>query len=516
MLGGAPLGALYLGAEEPHGLPPPLPAQAQAKLYARSKIARSNATRSNYIRPNVTVLLTKYRYPNPPVTVDVTSWTRAGTLSVSQAVNDEPDTCAMTLQPELPAAHIPQVGDLISVGLATEGTPTSTPPLRIAGGLEFSGPVVVVQHDRRPNNGSPWLSLQCADWQYWFDAQLVNAQWPAQPAATTIADLLARFVNFSQVVTDPTLMLTFTSEFVSLGLPTCAAFVATNWRPSDVIRHLVTELKGGWYIDALRRLHVWASNANEPQQSNPVDLTNYLQSLKSFRHRYDATQVRRRVIVEGYTSQIAVDVPTLTSAAEYTGGIPMQGSVRPFMGGFYKARIGAQWATQGVTHTPTAASTNPPSGHVTQDFAVGAAILYLDTFFAGLSNTVPGWIKVAEQFIRYESVSFVGGALGYQYNLSATIPFGKPVAPIKTGEVATMVDWIDSWKVDAHASPAGSLMPLQSTIVGSDVALIADAIDPDANQPFAPHLPPIEALVQDRRYAYDGANNRAAADLAFF
>jgi len=59
-------------------------------------------------------------------------------------------------------------------------------------------------------------------------------------------------------------------------------------------------------------------------------------------------------------------------------------------------------------------------------------------------------------------------------------------------------------------------MPVQGTAANSDVVLIADVSDPDASQPWAPHLPPFEALVTDGRYSYDGAAGRAAADLAYF
>src|SRR5215831_2470775 len=398
MLGSAVLGAVYYGsatASTP-GFPPPLPPAQKAKLYARGAIARSNATRANYIRPHITVLLTKYRYPNAPAIVDVTPWTRAGTLSVSQALNDQPDNCSLTLAPELDASNIPQPGDLIAVGLATEGSGANQ---RIAGVLEFAGPVVQVQHQRRQGNKSPWVNLQCADYQWWFDAALVNWIWPAQSATITIADLLARYVNYSQVISDPSLLLTFTADFVQGNLPSCAAFTAVNWRPSDVIRHLLTELQGGWYIDPLRRLHVW-SGATEPQQSNPQPLTNYLQSLKSFAHSVDATQIRRRVIVEGMTTQTATDVPTLTGTT-YSGGVPVA-DARPFTPSG-RARFGAQWVqqttAQGAAVVPS--GQNPPAAHVVQDYALGGAGIAVDTWPNWLSATVPGWIKVGEQLIRF-------------------------------------------------------------------------------------------------------------------
>jgi hypothetical protein len=516
VLGSAVLGAFYLAsatAQTP-GLPPPLPVSAPAKLYARSQIARSNATRSNYIRPHITVLLTKYRYPNPAEIVDVTPWTRDGTLTVTQALNDQPDSCALTLTPHLDPANVPQVGDVIAIGLATEGSGANQ---RIAAGLEFSGPVVTVQQQRRQGNGTPWVHCGCADWQWWFDAAIVNWIWPAQSATITIRDLLARYVNFSQVISDPTLMLTFTDDFVQEDLASCTAFTAINWRPSAVIRHLLTELQGGWYIDALRRLHVW-SGSTEPQQSDPQTLTNYLGTLKAFTHTVDATQVRRRVVVEGMITQSAVDVPTLTSTS-YAGGIPVADARAFVASGTARARFGGQWVNQSITHPLQPSGQNAFAAHVSQAYTLGDAALYIDAFPAAptwdLAMTVPGWIKVNEQFIRYESATAAGG-LGYALALSAAIPFGHPVAGISLGDVATWVHWLDTMNSDAHQAPAGTLMPVQGTAAGADVVVIAEVTDSDANQAWAPHLPPLEALVQDGRYSYAGAAGRAAADLAYF
>lgn len=510
MLGSALLGSFYLAsarAQTP-GAPPPTPEGRRVARYARAGIARSNATRSNYIRPHITVLLTKFRYPHAEETVDVTLWTRLGTLNVSQAVGEQ-DTCSLTLTPLMPAEHVPQVGDTIAVGLAAEH---SGEQRRIAGGLEFRGPIVQVQHDRRSANASPWVSIAAVDWQWWFDAQLVNWVWPRQSAYATINDLLARYVNFSQVISDPALMTTFTDAYVPPDLPECPAFTATNWRPSDVLRHLVLDLQGGWYLDPLRQLHVWANQANEPGQSDPRVLSNYLRTLKTFRHRYDATQVRRRVIVEGMITQSLTDVPLLT-VTNYTGGIPVE-DARPLAAGG-RVRFGAQWANQTLGWAqPT--DQNLPAAHVSADFALGGPAIYMShADWVNGPGTNDGWIKVAEQLIRYEYATWE--STGVALHLSPDIPFGKPVQPIKTGEVLTWMPWVGRlWQSDAHEPPVGTLMPLQPTLKGDDMVLIADAIDPDANEAWAQHLPPLEALVQDQRYVYSGATDRARADLNFF
>jgi hypothetical protein len=524
MFGTALLGSVYLAsatAQTP-GLPPPLPDAAKAARWARASIARSNATRSNYIRPHITVLLTMYRYPNPPQTVDVTAHVRADTLRVSQAINDQPDTASLTLQPETPPAWVPQVGDVIAVGLATEGTPTSTPPLRIAGGLEFAGPVIVVQHDRRQGNKSPWVSVQCTDWLPFLDAQLVNASWPAQSATTTIQDLLANYVNWSRLLTAP---LPFTLDFVAANLPNCQAFEAINWRPSEVLRHLTNEIDGGFYVDARRRLHAWANGA-EPNQSNPRPLTNYLWSLKTFRHTVDATQVRKSVIVEGMARTTLTDVARVAQdvygGATYLGGVPVS-EAAPFAGsGWQRARLGSQWVNQQqlAAHALQPSGQNPFAAAVvsyTAPTASAAGALVVDNYPPWLpvpAAGAPGWVKIGEQLLRYESPVALGGGRWNLQNLT-TYAFGLPLGPIAAGDTVTWVDWIDQWQGVAHR-PGVTTEPLRDAVAGSPLVLIAEAVDPDLNAAFAVPLPPTEELVQDERYGYAGALQRATSDVDAF
>jgi hypothetical protein len=503
MLGGAVPAVFYMAsatAQMP-GMPPPIPPGRKAVLYARAGIARSNAFRSNYIRPNITVLLEKYRYPDPPEVVDLTNWVRADTLAVTQAINDEPDNCSFTLKPELPSELVPEVGDTISVGLATEHSGNAR---RIAGGLEFAGPVITKQHQRRAKNESPWIALNCQDWQWFFDAQLVNDSWPAQSATITVQSLLDKYVNYSQL---RTLDYTFTLGYVEADLPVCPAFVAINWRPTDVLRHLANQMAGGFYIDPLRRLHLWA-NGPEPYLSDPQPLENYRSTLKAFTHTVEGSQMRKRVVVEGTSATILVDIPALPSP--YYGGIPVS-TAQPFVHtDWRRARLGSQWVEVKVTHTLQASTENPFTAHVTADKDTTEGVLTVDAFPAFLGAVTVGWIKVGEQFIRYEQRS------GNQFIVNvATYPFGKMIAPVKTNDSVTWVDWVDEIQGLAHYEGA-TLDSLRAAIANTPLVVLAEDRDTDVAQPWATALPPIEALVQDGRYGYTGASTRAADDVSFF
>jgi hypothetical protein len=187
-----------------------------------------------------------------------------------------------------------------------------------------------------------------------------------------------------------------------------------------------------------------------------------------------------------------------------------------------------------VSHPLEAPAANPFSSHVLGDLTTGSTVptvpgwMKVDQYPPFLGPAVAdgtyatyraGWIKVGEQYIRYDSAHNNGafGALPiHLLNVNlAEWPFGKMSAPIKPGEVVTWLDWIDTFEADAHDA-LGSAELLRASVAGSEIVVRASATDPDAGQPWALQLPPIEALVQDARYGYTGAAARAAEDLLFF
>src|SRR4030095_9047168 len=92
-----------------------LTGSAKAYTWARWGIARSGATRSNYVTPLSTVdLIVRDAAGNIISTTDITNYIRFGSLEVTQALNDEPDTCHFQIVPTAPAAAVPQVGQEIA------------------------------------------------------------------------------------------------------------------------------------------------------------------------------------------------------------------------------------------------------------------------------------------------------------------------------------------------------------------------------------------------------------------
>lgn len=467
----------------------------RAYTWARSGIARSGATRSNYVQPYTTVeLILRDALGNITSRTDLTPYIRFGSLDVTEAINDEPDTCSFQIVPTAPAAAVPKVGQEIAVAW----TPGAT---------LFRGYALVVQFDRRARNESPWVSVQCQDSMWRFDARIVTYRFPAQSVTESVRFLVANFCNDPATPT----AVDFRVDTVQAGMPNLAAFDVINQRPSTVMRRLLTAVAGGFYIDG-RDVHAWAGSLSEPAQTHPQPLTNTLESLKAFRVTHDATQLRKRVLVEGQRTQTLI--PLLTHdvfAVNAPIGIPLDTATffDASLGVDYQhiVRIGTQWAQ---VQTPVSANgQNPFQTRLVADFTPADAELQCEA----LSTPPPfqGWIRIGNQYAAYISSSTAGSVLSLRMALPEH-PYGQLTVPMATGET---VEWLECVMEDyplslawAHPSPTSGVLWAQP--VGTPVVTLAVADRP------LDGWPQLEGFVQDGRYSYDGALDRANADLDAF
>jgi len=467
---------------------------ALAYTYARSGLARSGATRSNYVRPYATVdLIVRDDSGTIVSRTDISDYIKTGSLTVTQALNDEPDTCSFQIVPTAPAAAVPRVGAELAVAWAP-------------GDLLFQGYALVVQFDRRVRNESPWVSVQCQDAMWHFDARIVLYRFPTQSISDSIAFLVRNFCNLSPTTAGP---LDFSLAFVQPGMPSIPAFDAVNERPSTVMRTLIAAVGGGFYIDGLD-VHAWAGSLTEPGQVNPQPLTNTLASLKTFRLSVDATQLRRGVIVEGRRTSTLIPLPQIDTFAASPIGIPLEDAtfMDPALGPDHQhlARLGTQWLQ--LQSPVSVQGDNPPQTHLLEAFTAGGAELVC----AWADVPPQGWIRIGNQFAAYQ------GTVSRDGNLILTLassihPYGQLTVSMAIGET---VEWVDAVMEDYPLSLQGALNPspltgiIRSAPVDTPVVLFARAQAP------LDGWPPIEGFVQDGRYSYVGAQARADADLEAF
>jgi hypothetical protein len=487
-------------AHAPHNGPVDQPGEG-AYLYARAGLARSATTRSNFLAMQ-TAIDWIVRGPGGTVisTTDLSGVILDGTLRVTQAINDEPDTCSFTLKPQAPPGLIPKAGDEIRIAWAPGG-----PPI-------FHGYVLVTQADWRANNlQPPWIAVQCQDAMWRFDARIVTYRFPAQSVSDSIAFLVRNFCNRAPTGTSP---LDFALTFVQPNMPTIPAFDVVNQRPSTVMRTLTASVDGGFYLEGLT-LHAWANSVSEPNQTNPTPLTVGLKTLHSVRRTEDATQVRRRVLVEGRRTSSLVGWPTSPVIHTLILGLPLQDATLfdPALGTGYGhlTRIGTQWMVVKDPQSPTANGANPLQTKVAAAYVPGGGALRVDA--VPVAPPPRGWIRVGNQYSLYYSYAGTPTTGPWDLHVPVNYPYGSFTVPIPIGET---VEWVDGvmeigprglgWNVTLGAAdPIVRAQPTDTPVVTLAIAEQAADI-----------WPLLEGFVQDGRYSYAGAQARADNDLAAF
>jgi hypothetical protein len=181
----------------------------------------------------------------------------------------------------------------------------------------------------------------------------------------------------------------------------------------------------------------------------------------------------------------------------------------------YVARIGTQWMFINDPSVAAPSGANPPQARTLSPFTPGDAWLQLK---AVPSAPPPrGWIRIAGQLSRYSGISGDPLSDGWMLALPvASFPYGVFTVPIPVDDI---VEWVDA--VMAFEPHGLSWTHGAGFTSGGDYAIRAHPSDTpvvtlaEADRPLD-GWPPIEGFVQDGRYSYQGALDRANADLDAF
>jgi hypothetical protein len=473
----------------------------KAYLQARSAIARSGASRSNYIFP-------LFGY----VTVgglDVTPYIRYGSLRVTQQLNDQPDTASFDiLLTDQWAQSKPVVGQdvLISLGGPSEN-------------VLFGGRILTTQTTWAPGRTPTVRSVLCADYLQVLDSELlVTYGWPAQSTTVTILDLFKRFASR----TGDNVPISMAA--VAADLPGHAAFTVVNEKFSTVLRRLVTMFAtgGGFYIDPLKVLHVW-QGASEPNRVNPRPLTIDLPTLKGFAETIDGSQHRDAVLVEGRRTTAPLGLPA----------VPVPGSGPPILtslpvidasiglppaepGSATEVRIGSQrvyvsdfigpWKAPADTPQTTTVTAdvpfNPDPGVENNSVTIPVA----STVFMTGRATPWAWVRIDDQYLRVDNWAAA-------WIVVPRTGFGAMVGPISANTAVSTVDSLGHLTTTSryefeYPQQAPHEESLRAQPVDADVVLTVRSTE----AALSIH----EHLVQDGRYTRPGATSRGQQEVADF
>ena len=460
----------------------------KAYLQARSGIARSGASRSNYVVPLLGVITVGG--------IDITPHVLYGTLAVSLQLNEQPDTCSFDVM--LTDNYVDsalEVGADVAIGL---GGPAEN--------LVFGGRILTTQTTCGPARGPHKRSVMCADYLQVVDSEyLVTYDWPPQSATTTILDLVSRFVNRSGGVG-------IVTTAVQAGLPSHAAVAVANERFSTVMRRLVTMFPtgGGFYIDPGRVLHAWAG-ASEPGVTHPSMLTLDNPMLKSFAETVDNAQQRDAVIVEGLrtTAPMGTQWNPATDPAFLLSGPVEDASILDKItdtgGRDREVRIGTQRLAvryaEGAWSTPAG---TPQTAVVTADTVFppvpGSPTIYVDSTACLTGRSFP-WVRIDEQYLMVKAYS--GAGVTPAFLSVQESGWGAPIGPIKAGAVVTAIDSLGDLLTTGRYDVVGSPERIRPQPLEADVVMTARHQTPGLVH---------EQLVQDGRYSRSGATARAAQE----
>ena len=462
---------------------------AKAWTSARSGIARSGATRSNYVFPDV---------PGVVVIggVDYTAKILNGSLQVHLEINDKPDTCSFQVfvgDAATQAAIV--VGADVVVGLTS---PAASNPI-------FGGQMVQVQTTRNPASIDSLASVMCADYLQIVDSQiLITYDWPAQSATTTILDLVARFANKPGGVT-------ISTAGVQPGLPSHQAFGVINERFSTVLRRMVTMFPtpGGFYIDAGKVLRVWTGKP-EPGHTQPTAFTLANPHLKQFADLVDGTPVRDAVIVEGRRTTAPIGVVPHPTVPDRLRDFPVVDAsildrVHDQPG--REIRVGTQraivryaygvWSSPAGTPQSTVTTADVAFNPVQPPTTINIPVASVTMFLGRLFNS---WVKVDEQYL------IVTSAPG-PHIVVVTSGWGGMTGPIKAGAAVSMIDsFVEVTLTGRYDAPGSPEVP-RAQGRDTDVVMVVRSSTPPGIH---------EQLVQDGRYVISGATNRGQHEIADF
>lgn len=251
---------------------------------ARAASCRAANVRANYFTPNVVVTINS---------VDRSSSIRKGSLRVSEAINDEPDTASFQLRS--PAGFVPTPGQLVSINLGASGN------------AEFGGQIERVSKryvrgvgNTQGTEPDPFIDVACVDWLRLVNRRLITYEWRSLSATAIARAIVADYTTG------------FTAYAIEDGLATIDQFVCVNETVSAALKRLANAVSGGFYIDAARDVHLFGPTGESGARAGtaPRTLAAALATLKAFDTDAEVSQVRTRVIVEGQETTCPIGTPS--------------------------------------------------------------------------------------------------------------------------------------------------------------------------------------------------------------
>lgn len=216
---------------------------------------------------------------------DITNQIRQGTLTVSQKLTYQVDSCSFQFLRAGSKTYLPQYGHQIAV---YDGE------TKVFGGIVLSA-----AYQPFSGAGGKIYQVQCVDHSYDMDRHLVSRTYENETVAAIVADMVG---SYAEGFTTGSV----TSSFVIKK-------IVFNQVPlSQCIKRLAVLLNYDWYVDEDRDIHFFAKET----LTAPFDAEDGYYVPMSLRRNDDGSQVANRVKVRGgeYDGDVFSDSITVTGA----------------------------------------------------------------------------------------------------------------------------------------------------------------------------------------------------------
>jgi len=203
-------------------------------------------------------------------TTDRTEKIDPTSISLNRALTNQADTLSFTVPRTQASDWKPALLDEIEV-LDTDGVTQL-----------FAGSIVII--DEQMSLGVEMVQVQCRDWTFEMDRQLVTAVYEGETIDDIIADINTRFLTG------------FTIANVNCAL--VVDYIAFNYEyPSKCIQQLAQLVVYDWYVDSAKDIHFFASTT----EVSPFDLTddNGKYFIDTLVIKQDATKIKNTITVRG-------------------------------------------------------------------------------------------------------------------------------------------------------------------------------------------------------------------------
>ena len=204
---------------------------------------------------------------------------RMDSLTMTDAINDEPNTMSFRLQGAQPA-----VGTPIAVALGTWSEEN-----KIFAGQILSSTAV---YEGRPENVA--YDVQAIDHTWLLKRRLVSAEYLGQSATAIVQAIVQTFAGG------------YVANDVQPGLPVIDAISFENEDVPNALSRVMEAVGGYWYVDHWRSIHAFL---NDPVQASAIT-TDQPNTMVNIANTLDLSQVSNRIYARGGGSQALADVPT--------------------------------------------------------------------------------------------------------------------------------------------------------------------------------------------------------------